>query len=349
MSYPAVRPLMPEPVPPAGPKSLACPGWPFDAAEARRRQAAWARRLTTGIRVSERRDHGTGKKIDLGKGVFLEMVLIPPGDFVMGSTTGAVDEQPLQRLRIEKPFWMATKEVTNQMYSLFDPSHNSGIEDRNGYQFGLRGFPMNGPEQPVVRVSWNEAVAFCRWLSEKTGMKFALPSVAEWEYACRAGSATPFCYGDFSTDFSKFANLADANLTEFATYPYDGQHTPLEKPSKYDDWLPKDARFNDGALLTVEPGRYLPNAWGLFDMHGSASEWTRSAYRPYPYREESAAEAAAAAGRKVVRGGSWRDLPRQCTSSYRFSYQPFQRVYNVGIRVIAASDAIPAANKVVGR
>jgi formylglycine-generating enzyme required for sulfatase activity len=361
---PPVRPLMPESMPPAGPKSLACPGWPFDAAEARRRQAAWAgkkRGQSPFVRSTLRAvpakgdcplflssDHGTRKKIDLGQGVSLEMVLIPPGEFVMGSAAGAVDEEPLARVRIERPFWMATKEVTNRMYSLFDPSHQSGVEDRNGYQFGLRGFPMNGPEQPVVRVSWNEAVAFCRWLSEKTGMKFALPSEAEWEYACRAGTATPFSYGDLDTDFSKFANLADAKLSEFASFPYDTSHEPMKNPSKYDDWLPKDARFNDGALLTVEPGRYLPNAWGLLDMHGNAAEWTRSTYRPYPYREEPAPEPAAA-GRKVVRGGSWRDLPKHCTSSSRFSYLPFQRVYNVGIRVIAASDAIPAVNKVAGQ
>jgi len=344
-----VRPLMPEPPPPVGPKSLACPGWPFDAAEAQRRQATWAGLFETGNRVSERRGHVTGRdhvsprKIDLGKGVFLEMVLIPPGEFVMGSTTGAADERPLHRVRIQKPFWMATTEVTNQVYNLFDPKHDSRIEDKNAYQFGIHGYPMNRPEQPVVRVSWLEAMAFCRWLSARTGLKFDLPSEAEWEYACRAGTASPVYYGDLDTDFSKFANLADAKLSEFASDPFTID-TPLKNPTKYDDWLPKDARFNDGALLTIAPGRYLPNAWGLFDMHGNVAEWTRSTYRPYPFREESAAESAAV-GRKVVRGGSWRDLPKQCTSSYRFDYLPFQRVYNVGIRVIAASDAIPVANK----
>jgi formylglycine-generating enzyme required for sulfatase activity len=240
---------------------------------------------------------------------------------------------------------MATKEVTNQIYNLFDSKHDSRIEDKNAYQFGIHGYPMNRPEQPVVRVSWLEAMAFCRWLSEKTGLKFTLPSEAEWEYACRAGTATPMYYGDLDTDFAKFANLADAKLSEFASDPYTID-TPLQNPTKYDDWLPKDARFNDGALLTVEPGRYFPNAWGLLDMHGNAAEWTRSTYRPYPYRDEPALEPAASAGRKVARGGSWRDLPKHCTSSYRLNYLPFQRVYNVGIRVIAASDAIPVANKV---
>jgi formylglycine-generating enzyme required for sulfatase activity len=313
-------PVMPEPLRQIGPRSIECPGWPFDAAEARRRQAAAG--------------PVTRRKIDLGHGVSLEMVLIPAGEYVMGSTAGGVDEQPLHRVRIEKPFWMATREVTNQMYNLFYPAHDSGVEDRNGYQFGLRGFPCHQPEQPVVRVSWNEAVAFCRRLSQRTGQKFALPTEAEWEYACRAGTATTMFYGGLDADFSKFANLADSKLTEFASYPYDSRHTPLEKPSRYDDWIPKDPRCNDGALLAVEPGRYQPNAWGLRDMHGNVAEWTRSAYRPYPCRPDDGRNAATAEGRKVVRGGSWRDRPYRATSSFRLGYEPFQKVYNVGFRVV---------------
>lgn len=329
-----VPPVLPEPLASAGPKSFECPGWPFDSAEAKRRQAASG--------------PATRKTIDLGQGVALELVLIPAGEFVLGSTDGAPDEQPLQRVRIERPFWMAAKEVTNRMYNLFDPGHDSRIEDKNAYQFGIHGYPMNRPEQPVVRVSWLEATALCRWLSEKTGLTFALPSEAEWEYACRAGTATPFSYGDLNTDFSRFANLADAKLSEFASDPFTVD-TPLRKATKYDDWFPKDSRFHDGALLTVEPGKYQPNAWGLWDMHGNAAEWTRSAYRPYPYRDEPLADSPSTTGRKVARGGSWRDLPRNGTSSYRLSYQPFQRVYNVGIRVVAPVDSAPVANKVAGR
>jgi formylglycine-generating enzyme required for sulfatase activity len=316
----ATAPVMPDPLMQIGPESVECPGWPFDAAKAKSRQAAAG--------------PATRKKIELGPGVSLEMVLIPAGEFVMGSTAGAVDERPLRRVRIEKPFWMAAKEVTNQMFNLFDPSHDSGVEDRNGYQFGLRGFPSDRPEQPVVRVCWNEAVAFCRWLSQRSGMKFGLPSEAEWEYACRAGTATAMFYGGLDADSSKFANMADAKLTEFASYPYDTRHTPLENPSKYDAWIPKDARFNDGALLAVEPGRYQPNAWGLYDMHGNVAEWTRSTYRLYPYQPDDEREAATGEGRKVVRGGSWRDRPCRATSSFRLGYEPFQKVYNVGFRIV---------------
>ena len=198
---------------------------------------------------------------------------------------------------------------------------------------------MNKPEQPVVRVSWQEALGFCRWLSQKTGREFTLPEEAQWEYACRAGSATPFFFGEMPGDFSRFANLADAKLSEFASDPYTVD-TPLQNPSKYDDWLPKDSRFNDGALLTVPPGRYEPNAWGLHDMHGNVAEWTRSPYRPHPTQPGDLDESPAPDDRLVVRGGSWRDVPSRCTASYRLGYHPYQRVYNVGFRVVCAADPI---------
>jgi len=168
-------------------------------------------------------------------------------------------------------------------------------------------------------------MAFCRWLSGKTGRRFSLPSEAQWEYACRAGTATPMSYGDLDTDFSKIANMADARLSHLARdwYILD---KPIPNPSKYDDWIPKDARFNDGAVLSVVPGRYRANAWGLYDMHGNVAEWTWTTYRPYPYRRADDRDSAALDGRKVVRGGSWRDRPRRCTSSFRLSYQPYQKV-----------------------
>ncbi len=314
-----VTPILFEPLPSASPETVACPGWPFDAAEAHRRQAA------AGPPVR--------RTVDLGEGVVLEMALIPAGEFVMGSVSGELDERPLHRVKIERPFWMATREVTNRMYNLFDPTHDSRVEDKNTYQFGIHGYPMNRPEQPVVRVSWREAMEFCRWLSRKTGARCSLPTEAQWEYACRAGSASPCFYGDLNTDFSKLANLADAKLSEFASNPFTVDE-PLVKPPKYDDWLPKDARFNDGALVTVAPGKYLANPWGLFDMHGNAAEWTRSTYRPYPFRDGESLDSATDPQRKVVRGGSWRDDPKRATVSYRLAYLPYQRVYNVGFRVV---------------
>ncbi len=294
-------------------------GWPFDAAEAKRRQADGRRE--------------THRVIELADGVKLDLVLIPAGEFVMGSATGEADERPAHRVRVDRPYWMAVRELDNQTYSQFDPTHDSRVEDKNTYQFGIHGYPANQPAQPVVRVSWDEAVAFCQWISTRTGMAFSLPTEAQWEYACRAGTATPFSYGGLSSDFSKHANLADAKLSGFASDPYTID-VPLANPTKYDDWIPKDSRFNDGALMAVPPGRYLSNAWGLQDMHGNVAEWTASSASSYATVGTPGKDSQNSDERRVVRGGSWRDIPGRSTSSFRSSYSRWQRVYNVGIRLV---------------
>lgn len=271
--------------------------------------------------------------IHLSGGVKMELSLIPAGEFLMGDPNGCDDEQAVTRVRVEKPFWIARCEVTNEQFACFDPTHDSGVEDKLAYQFGVHGYPENGPQQPVVRVSWVQAMAFCAWLSKRTGRTFALPTEAQWEYACRAGTATPFFFGDLTSDFSKYANVADAKLKDFATNPYT-VFEPLQNATQYDDYIPKDTRFNDGGLVTVEVGKYKPNAWGLCDMHGNAAEWTRTTYKPYPFDSADGRDRADANGRKVVRGGSWRDRPSLCRSASRWSYPAFQRVYNVGFRVV---------------
>jgi len=101
--------------------------------------------------------------------------------------------------------------------------------------------------------------------------------------------------------------------------------------------IPRGARFNDGMLVTAPVGKYKPNAWGLHDMHGNAWEWTRSAYRPYPWRDNDGRNAADSTGSKVIRGGSWRDRPKRCRSGFRLSYPAWQKVYNVGFRVVVES------------
>ena len=152
-----------------------------------------------------------------------------------------------------------------------------------------------------------------------------LPTEAQWEYACRAGTDGPFYFGGRDADFSPFANMADATLKTLA-YDTDGRYTM--------DLVPRDDRFNDHALVTADVGQYRPNAWGLYDMHGNAWEWTRSAYRPYPYRDDDGRNQPGVGDRCVVRGGSWYDRPQRCRSAFRLSYPAWQKVYNVGFRVI---------------
>jgi len=311
-------------------------GWPFGAVEARRRQREAGPTMT--------------RTIEVGNGVTMRLVLVPSGEFAMGDAEGEADERPLGAVRIERPFWMGACEVTNEQFAAFDPMHDSRFESKNGYQFGVEGFPLDGPRQPVVRVSWHRALAFCRWLSERTGERVTLPTEVQWEWACRAGSATAFSFGGLDADYSTHANVADRKLREFASDPYK-VFGPLRNATRYDDWIPRDDRFNDGGLVTVDVGRYQPNAWGLHDMHGNVSEWTASPHQPG--RESKGQEVpgsglrvtgsasapsvthhASRITRRVVRGGSWRDRPRRCRSAFRLSYPSWQGVYNVGFRVV---------------
>jgi len=270
------------------------------------------------------------RTIDLGEGVTLELVRIPAGEFVLGDANGHPDEQPPSRVRIDRPFWMGKFEVTNEQYHRFDPRHDSRLEHGHFLQFSVRerGYPLNGPRQPVVRISWTRALAFCRWLSEKTGETFTLPTEAQWEYACRAGTTTPLSYGDIDTDHARFANLADATLKEVEKLGWNLPYAAIPP------WHPTDGRFHDGARVSADVGSYEPNAWGLHDLHGNVAEWTRTTYRPYPYREDDGRNNGSDSDRKVVRGGSWYDRPQEARSAYRLSYPAYQSVYDVGFRVI---------------
>ena len=310
--------IVPGPAANAGGTRPPCAGWPFDSREARRRQVAG------GVETHA---------VTLGQGVSLQLVRIPPGAFVMGDSQGEPDERPPSVVNISRPFWIGRFEVTNEQFRCFDPAHDSRVEPMHGYQFGIRGYPVDKPQQPVVRVSWNQAMDFCGWLSRCTGRHFTLPSEAQWEYACRAGTDTPMWYGDLDTDFSATANLGDARLKEFALDTYI-QVRLIENPNPYDDWVPKDDRFDDGSFLSAPVGSYRANPWGLCDMHGNVWEWTRSAYRPYPYDDRDGRNAPAAAGLRVVRGGSWYDRPKRCRSASRLAYAEYQPVFNVGFRVI---------------
>jgi formylglycine-generating enzyme required for sulfatase activity len=327
---PASPPKAPQPEPVVAAGAVACAGWPFDAAEAARRQAQGGPHTRT---------------IDLG-GAAINLVRIPAGAFVMGDDNGQPDERPASAVKIDRAFWMATTEITNEQYRLFDPSHDSRLERGAFLQFSQaeRGFDLNTPRQPVVRVSWLEAMAFCRWLSEKTGQHFTLPTEAQWEYACRAGTATPLSYGDVGVDHGKLANLADINVKQMSVLGFGLPHGAIPA------WHPTDGKFNDGARVSAEVGKYLPNAWGLHDMHGNVSEWTRSDYRPYPYLDDDGRNGQSPTAPKVVRGGSWYDRPIEARSGFRLSYLPHQGVYDVGFRVIcepppAAAPAVAGAAK----
>jgi formylglycine-generating enzyme required for sulfatase activity len=272
------------------------------------------------------------RSIELGKGISMKLRRIGEGAFVMGDDRGFPDEKPAQSARIERGFWMGQFEISNEQYAQFDPRHDSFLERREFLQFSVeaRGDPVNGPSQPVCRVSWDKAVAFCRWLSEKTGERFRLPSEAEWEYAARAGSTTPLWYGQIDTDFSRLANLADYRL-KFGF----GLLSPT--PHLVAPYRPAVESVDDNFKVSAPVGSFQPNGWGLYDMAGNVAEWTESAYQPYGPGGE------AAGSRKVVRGGSWSDRPEYARSSSRKGYHRWQGVFDVGFRVVSDGPSRPGA------
>lgn len=251
--------------------------------------------------------HGEKKylSLDMGDGVSMRLVWIPAGDFAS----------------IDAPFWLGCFEVTNRQYAQIDREHDSRFEHRGSWIFSEEylGWPLNAPDQPVVRVSWEEASAFCRRLSERSGRHVRLPTEEEWEYACRAGTTTPFWFGAADADYTPYANLADQSLRQLAT----GSWEP--KPP---DLAARDERFDDGRLVTAPVGSFAPNPFGLYDMHGNVAEWTLGRYEGQ---------------RRAVRGGSWRDLPGEAHASERFGCQPYQKVFNVGFRIVCEDDQLAEA------
>jgi len=312
-----VTPVKPKPLPEVTARAPDVSGWPFDAATAKKRQAAAGE---------------AQKSIDLGGGQSIKLVRIPAGEFVMGSADGFPDERPLARAKIAQPFWMGATEITNAQYKLFDPTHDSRFIDQQWKDHTTPGYPANQPGQPVIRITWKRATAFCKWLSGKTVMNVTLPTEGEWEWACRAGSATPLWYGDLNADFSSHANLADVSIKLLAVSGVNPR--PIRNPNRYTDFTPKDSRFNDKSKIVTDVGRYGPNPWGLHDMHGNVAEWTLSTFKPYPYRATDGRDSGSAVGQKVARGGSWRDRPKHARSALRLAYESYQPVATVGFRVV---------------
>ena len=251
--------------------------------------------------------------VDLGKGIKLEMVLIPAGEFLMGSPEldkdAFLSEKPQHRVRITKPFYLGKFLVTQEQWEAVTGSNPSKFK---------------GPKNPVETVSWDDCQQFLGKLNAKSAAgvgNFQLPSEAQWEYACRAGSKTRYCFGD---DESK--------LGEYAWYDKNSGNT------------------------TRPVGEKKPNGWGLYDMHGNVWEWCQDGWDGY-YKESPVDDPSGPTGGsgRVGRGGSWYFPARRCRSADRFGLRPGSRSYNLGLRVSGVpAEAItttysPSANDQSGK
>ena len=236
----------------------------------------------------------------------IDFVHIPSGSFV--SADG-------RTVTIDKSFWISSKEITNAQYAHFDLAHDSFMERGEYMQFtpAERGYPLNKPQQPVCRISYTEAESFCRFATEKSGRHLRLPTGDEWEWAARAGSSQDLSYGNTDTDFSDRANLADAVF-------YKMERLRANMPgAAIPAWRPAITNCNDGFRVSSPVGSFKPNAWGLYDVHGNVWEWTTDRLPD---------------GRVTARGGSWWKRPKYATFKSRIPYLKWQKVYDVGFRVV---------------
>jgi formylglycine-generating enzyme required for sulfatase activity len=304
--------------------------------------------------AEETQEAGGGGPITNSLG--MKLLLIPAGEFTMGSAESADDtaaffnqsypgsafkaadfsnEHPQHRVRITRPFYLGAGHVTRGQFRRF--VHDSGYptdaekRDKPGafgwvaarknlgfdrrYSWRNVGFEQTD-EHPVLCVSWNDAVAFCRWLSRKEGTTYRLPTEAEWEYACRAGTTTRYSSGDDPETLATVGNVADA--TAKAMFP---------------NWNTLHA--SDGFVFTAPVGQFRPNAFGLFDMHGNAWQWCADWFGKDYYTASPADDPTGPTSGTghIVRGGSWFAGPSDARSARRLSCTPDFRVSDTGFRV----------------
>ena len=260
------------------------------------------------VKTLSRRAMAECRREALGQGVDLELVMIPGGTFQMGSVAGqGYDSERPQHNVAVKPLWMGRYPVTQSQWSVVAalPKIARDLEvDPSSFK---------GNSLPVERVSWDDAIEFCQRLSNQTKREYRLPSEAEWEYACRAGTTTPFHFGETLT--SELANYRATSI-----YGAGPKGTYREK--------------------TTGVGSFPTNAFGLYDMHGNVWEWCQDHwhenYAGAP-TDGSAWLSSNENEKRLLRGGSWYDYPDNCCSAYRHRLARDFRNTDIGFRVVCVS------------
>ena len=317
---PAV-PVTPPPVPAAAAPATAPPEPAGQALGARtplaprRVESALVRRSGGGWQVERREVELRGWRVELGDGVDLPLIELPAGELVMGSPADEAerdsDEGPLHRVRLER-FLLGQTPITQAQWRAVArqvPPLGQSWQRELALNPSRFSDQPDSAQRPVEQVSWHDASEFCCRLSALSGDLYTLPSEAQWEYACRAGTTTPFAFGEMITP-----ELANYNGTfRYANGPEGlnrGQTTPV--------------------------GMFPANAWGLQDMHGNVWEWCldhwHGGYTGAPF-DGSAWVSGGDQDRRLLRGGSWFAHPRCCRSAYRFDIRPVYRSYGLGFRV----------------
>ena len=252
----------------------------------------------------------------------MEFILVPGGTVELGGRIAAKectrryggksvwweDEHPRHRVRITRAVYFAKYEVTNAQYAVLDPGHGSG---------SYRGLLLNQTAQPVCRISWYDALTFCRWLGALCDAKVRLPTEAEWELACRAGTQTIFYWGDSERDRLGYENHADITSSSL--------------------WIDTEVwDVYDTYAVSAPVGRFGPNPLGLYDMLGNVREWCSDWYdAAYYTRSQKVDPAGSPDGvERVSRGGAWDWHSRAGRSACRRGYSPDYRGHALGFRCV---------------
>ncbi len=239
-----------------------------------------------------------------------EMVVLPPGQYYMGCVSGMGcnnRERPIRDVSFADPFAVSLHEVTLDDYDRFAAATGRSRVDDGGWGRGRR---------PAVNVSWSDAREYVAWLSRETGGAYRLLTEAEWEYAARAGSTTQFHFGDHPMELCRYGNHADVSVPERVAW--------------------RNTLCSDRvALETAEVGSYLPNPWGLHDMHGNVWEWVEDCWNE-SYEDSPTDGSAWTEGdcsRRIVRGGSWNNRPALLRAAGRNGVGTGELGLNIGLRV----------------
>jgi sulfatase modifying factor 1 len=266
-----------------------------------------------------------GVPVALTNSIGMRFVLIPAGTFKMGSQDSvekvhakcigvsvnpdwATDEHPVHKVKITRAFYMSIYEVDAKTLESVAPRPNETKDQKDANKRRRRGDPRAKTPVPAQKVWWGEAVTFCEKLTAKDGRKYRLPTEAEWEYACRAGTTTPFSFGE-----TVLTNQVNCN--HFFPYSDKGIAAPA--------WQAGGAKAG---------GSYPPNAWGLHEMHGNTSEWCSDWYAPYTKKSQTDPKGPKTGTERVVRGGGSINSPSVCRSAKRSSYAPQNG--SIGFRVV---------------